>query len=228
MIARIGVGMPIDPGTASLVSSGVSLLSGLFGSSAQDRANRRNIQLARENRQWQEMMSNTAVRRRFADLDAAGVNPLLAGQYDATTPPGSYAQIQSTGLAGVQSAAMGAASARDVMSLDRDLTLLSERIGLTENQKDALGLVAEASGNARDFLAELIKRAKEFDWDDLDLRNMWQEFTGNAIPAAIQGYFDLLMEHTPLGWGAKRVEDMPRLGRFHNRGDAIPIIPRGN
>lgn len=43
------------------------------------------------NRGWQEHMSNTAVSRRMEDMKKAGLNPILAGTYDATTPSGGIA-----------------------------------------------------------------------------------------------------------------------------------------
>lgn len=46
---------------------------------------------AQKSRDWSEMMSNTSYQRAMADLQAAGLNPIMATQYAANVPNASYA-----------------------------------------------------------------------------------------------------------------------------------------
>lgn len=79
-------GTAIAPGLGTIIGSGIGLvgdvLGGLFSSAGQRSANRTNIQLAREQRDWNEMMWNkqnvyNSPQAQIERMRAAGLNPAL-------------------------------------------------------------------------------------------------------------------------------------------------------
>lgn len=97
----------------------------------QHEANQTNILLSKENRDWQERMSNTAHQRQVADLKAAGLNPILsAGGSGASSPSGNVATAQAARME--DSIGKGLSSAKDVGSFADALKSNQAQRALTE------------------------------------------------------------------------------------------------
>lgn len=83
-------GFSLNPLTAAM-QAGRVVFGHLTGYEGQRRAHNFSAKQAREQREWQEMMSNTAHQRAVKDMRAAGLNPILAagGAHQASTPSGA-------------------------------------------------------------------------------------------------------------------------------------------
>ena len=97
-------------------------IGGLFGYKGAKKQNIASSQQAQQQMDFQERMSNTAVQRRMADLEKAGINPILAGSKEASSPGGAMAPVGNK----AQAAITAATSAQNLANLRRQEEILKE------------------------------------------------------------------------------------------------------
>lgn len=132
---RIGASKSPNGGTsaASVMPSATSFDIGQYLSAVQAanwQTNAFNAEEASKNRDFQLYMSNTAHQREMADLEAAGLNPILAARQGASTASGSAASgaDPSGAIAGLIGQMVAAQSAQAVANRNNAAAVLLERM----------------------------------------------------------------------------------------------------
>jgi hypothetical protein len=83
------------------------MFDSILGFLSGERTNIASARQAQKQMDFQERMSNTSIQRRMADLRAGGLNPILAGKHEASSPGGAMAQMKDPATSALAARRLG-------------------------------------------------------------------------------------------------------------------------
>lgn len=160
------------------------VIGGLFGRSGQSSANAANLRIARENREWQERMSNTAYQRATKDLEAAGLNRILAMGGPSSTPAGNTATMQNEMAPLQEGISKGVGTALQARLMKQQIANMKAQERLTDAQRLALGPAATAGSGIEEIILNTRQRLSPQNIDYQNLLEAIPEHISNAATSA--------------------------------------------
>jgi len=193
------------------------VVSGIMGFLGSEDTNAANAQQAAKQMDFQERMSNTSYQRAVADMQAAGLNPMLAySQGGAGTPGGAMATMQNSAASGA--AAAGMYHQQQNVRSDTELKNSQATLNAAETAHTMARTTTE--GFSAQHVAEVVKALQEENrWGAGEGRGKSAFFAGADAQRRWKGLPNSRGEYVS---GAElEMEEMRQRARAHAAGAAL-------
>lgn len=171
-----------------------------------------NAEQAEINRRWQERMDNTKYQRAMADMQAAGLNPILASGGVGAAPSGSVASVGGAQMSSAQGVAASGGLLGANAASESSYMGTMEQMGTT---LALLGAVMSGLSSATDAASQLGDGGQEMITEITDALDE----SRNPVETAIKDFkqdmplLDVLLHMTPgIGAGYAAITDLAATG----------------